>query len=154
LPNIEMIAVSAAGGRWIPNKPTLTYSGVGQFTIGNYDASLSYTFSNATATRSGSTITLPNATSSTYVYARSPKGITLSTASYCERRPRDSYWTVTQEFHCDTCGGPCGGCCGRGTEHPVGSNSFLACCECGYWTENNYTSAGYTFTSAEWYKIA
>lgn len=163
MPVLAAISGAAGGGRFTADKPTLIYSTTGQFQISNYNSSYIYTFSNPSAYLSGDKVILPSADSLTNVYARTPKGVSLSSAGYCERKARSSYWTVTQASHCDCCGSPCGGCCGPGTFHScvcdVGGGCramYLACCECGYWTEYNFSSSGYTFNSNgnEWYKIS
>lgn len=142
--------------------PTLSYYTTGQFTITNYDPNLIYSFSDGNASLLGDKVVLSAANSSSYVYARTKKGLAVSAGRYCERKTRDQYWTVTQASHCDCNGGGCnGGCCGCGTWHVNACmdgggtyyNGYLACCECGYWSYYNYSGSGYTDTGVEWWKI-
>ena len=157
------LIAGTSGKGAVPPTPALVYYTTGQFQITNYDPSLDYSVSDVTCTIVGDKVSIPNPSQATYVYAKTKKGLNLSAGKYCERKLRDSYWTVTQASHCDCNGGGCnGGCCGCGTYHVNACmdgggtyyNGYLACCECGYWTLNNYSGSGYTDTGVEWWKIA
>lgn len=151
----------AGSGRFVPDKPTISYVSLGTFNISNYDSGYIYTLSNGTL--NNGVVTLASANQSCIITARSPKGISNSTQSGCERKSRDQYFVVTVPNHCDCCGGPCGGCLGPGTFHScvcdVGGGCramYLACGECGYYAYNDYSGSGYTLNipQTEWYKIS
>lgn len=101
MPNPLIISIAAAGGRFIPSVPTLSYTTTGTFSITNYDSSLIYniTVNTGTATRTGSTITLNNATMEATITASPPKG-GVQSASVIIGRSAYQYTTTTV---CSTC---------------------------------------------------
>ena len=159
---MRRFAFSVAGsGRFVPDKPTVSYVSLGTFNISNYDSGYIYTLSNGTL--NNGVVTLASANQSCTITARSPKGISNSTQSGCERKSRDQYFVVTQAAHCDCCPGTCGGCCGPGTFHSCVCDQgggcqprYLACCTCGYYNYYDYSGSGYTLNTpqTEWYKIS
>ena len=85
---VATITASSAGGRFVADKPTLTHTSAGQFTIGNYSSL--YTYSLSSGSRSGAIVTPSGASSQVSITAASPKSVSQSTASTCEWR------TITQ----------------------------------------------------------
>ena len=91
---MRRFAFSVAGsGRFVPDKPTVSYVSLGTFNISNYDSGYIYTLSNGTL--NNGVVTLASANQSCTITARSPKGISNSTQSGCERKSRDQYFVVT-----------------------------------------------------------
>lgn len=157
-----------------PPQPTLTYLGYqGRFTISNYSASYIYTVTAGTV--SGSTLTLPSATSEAYVSAQSfAGGASSPTRYYANKAPsytpdtRYSYACGTACDTCQYCG--CGTCASLGVS---GSQSWGQCgcpgtmcwygsysCNCrtvycsGGSAPSLINEPGYTWNgSNEWYKI-
>lgn len=175
---IALIAAGAAGGRFTPVKPTLSYAGSGtsnngKFTITNYDATYIYT-ATGTGSVSGNTLTISNANASSTLTARAPKGLTSSAGVIAERKAatQSQVFVATGPFECHGCsspghGAPCcaPGPCGCGTFHQAGGfpyTGFWACCEPGYFIYpfDNYAGQGYTWGGSnytngqgEWWRI-
>lgn len=167
MPYPVLLGASAGGGRFLAAKPTLTYSGSGAFTIGNYDAS--YVYSVSGGTRSGNVITVSGATGTATVTARPPKGLTASASASAERKAPDQYYVVTSPFQCyhsASCASQCGGC---GTYYAQdawnpndgSAQGFYSCCDQRVYYYNNYSSSGYSWSgsnytngSGEWWKIS
>lgn len=170
---VGFIAASAAGGRFIPVKPTLSYAGSGtsdngKFTITNYDATYIYTVTGSGSV-SGNTLTVTNANTSVTLTARAPKGLTASTGVIAERKAAAQSYVVVTPFQCYGCASPgfqapcCApGPCGCGTFHATGFaySGFWACCEERSYFYINYASQGYTWGGSdytngqgEWWKI-
>jgi hypothetical protein len=158
----------AGSGRFVPNKPTLTYLTSGKFTITNYDSSFTYTASNGTI--ASGVITIPTATGSSTLAARSSKGLSNSTPATIFRQVavQSSYFTATGPAQCLYSSGPIGGFCGPGTYYAAGAwgpgepAGFYCCGTPGYTTFYyvDYAPSGYTWSGAnytngagEWYKI-
>ena len=87
--SVATITASSAGGRFVADKPTLTHTSAGQFTIGNYSSL--YTYSLSSGSRSGAIVTPSGASSPVSITAASPKSVSQSTASTCEWRTITSY---------------------------------------------------------------
>ena len=162
---MRLNAFSGVKGAIAPAKPTVAYTGTGTFTITNYDPALVYVFTLSamsagyTAPNGAGVFTLNNVNSEYFLQATRAIGAPISASQIVGRREYGQYWTVTQAWHCDCCGGsPCGGCCGGGTFHActcdVGGGcgpNYLACCECGYYTAYNF--APYVWNGTEWYYL-
>lgn len=164
-------AAAAGGGRFTPDRPTLSYLGSGttnngKFSITNYNSSFIYNITGGT--RSDSTITVTAATGSATITARSPKGFVDSPSIAAFRQAATQYFVETVPFRCYECGSPpcCApGCCGCGTCYYDSNNGFgksgcFACCPCGYYAYTNYSGSGYTWSGSnytngqgEWWKI-
>lgn len=178
-----MFTVAAAVANAVkfpPDKPTLSHTGVGQFSITNYDPINTYvvTMNTGTFSRTGAAVTVNTGNSICTVVSYSPKGIP-STASTYERKSY-SYGCRTVPQTC--CGGcncrlegsncscgpaPCGpggspnGQCGCGGIYPCmyGSIGSIVCDTC--CSDCSYTACdvlidqpGYTNNGSEWHKIA
>ena len=140
MPNAAVFVPAAGGGRFTPSTPTMSYTGTGTFSITNYDPNLTYniTVNTGTATRTGSTITLNNATMEATITASPPKGGVNSGSVLIGRA---AYQYVTQ---CSTCAS--------------GSPDIP-----GFWILQPYTCcstvlasapSGYVNGSSEWRRIA
>lgn len=158
-----MVAIlgSAGGGRFTPDKPTVTHhTAKGQFVISNYDSSLTYNISvtAGTVTRSGNIITLSNANAIATISSVSPKGASSSGNATAEVK---AYTYYTVHYNRAQCG-------------PGPNCSAAACGESGWgehwdtspegWSINphcsknesfkNSTPSGYTDSYGEWWKVA
>lgn len=71
-----VLGASAAAGRFVPTKPSLSWTGLGQVTISPFDANLSYnvTVNSGSVTRSGAVVTLSSRNAVATITASSPKG--------------------------------------------------------------------------------
>lgn len=178
MPNIA--AIQRVGGLGAtPPTPTLAYTGLKQFTITNYDSTLTYTLTNCT--RSGSVITVTNVGTNATVTARYGRGLSASAAGTGATLANGRVLTGAPTNYTDTGCGPRGtSCCSGGqilnvdgsTCSSVGSlapdnfcggscpgNCFQMTISCYsyYWTD--YTSSGYTIsgsttsTSSVWGKV-
>lgn len=100
MPNLAVLSVVASGGgRYLPSTPTFSYTGTGTFSITNYDPNLIYniTVNTGSATRTGSTVTLNDASMEATITASPPKGGVYSGSVILGRSP---YYYVQQ---CSTC---------------------------------------------------
>jgi hypothetical protein len=86
---VPFLGGSGGGKGVVPAKPTLLHTATGEFTITNYDASLTYTLSSGS--RTNDKVTLPSADQSATVTAKSPKGLVNSPATYIERKAKTTY---------------------------------------------------------------
>jgi hypothetical protein len=155
------LLAAATGHSLVPAKPTITYTGVGQFTISGYDPSLTYT--HVGATNSSGVLSITATDAEVTVTARSPKGVTQSASVVIGRKPlvNDVYhhdWICTNETF-DNCGPP-GGSCGCGTLGGCGNPNDCCgwVCHSGYYNDYytlNYGPAGsgYTNNANEWQKV-
>jgi hypothetical protein len=90
VPNVSFIAAASSGaGRYIPDKPTISYSGTGSFSITNYDPNLIYniTVNTGTFTRNGASISLNNTSMEATISASPPKGGISSSSTIIGRAP-------------------------------------------------------------------
>lgn len=155
--------VSAGGGRFIPDKPTLVRSASGQFTISNYNSNYQYVVSanSGTATRSGNTVTMSGTNAVCTVTAYPPKGVIASIQSAFERR---AYTSTSTAVWNDTTPAPYAANIGPGAQGAVcpwgGSHNGGGLCvfpSSGYTTYTNTrdaTPSGFTDHSTEWCKVS
>jgi hypothetical protein len=152
-----------------PAAPVLAYTAQGQFTISNYDASLTYVV--AGATRNGAILTgvSDGATVKTAYTATSPQsaastmrvaahGIVLDSVA---SSPSSTGCGPRPEVPCPggTVSGPSGasGCAGPGTQGDFcggacPGNCFGNFCTCWYYHWTDYSSSGYTLIGNVWGK--
>lgn len=167
MPILAAISGSSGGGRFIPDIPQISYSGIaGTFTINNYNPSLIYTVT-GNGYISGNSLIVNVAAGNATINAKTQKGFTSSGSKICYRQNR-TYTTTTVPF--TQCYNPCGNCrtdvnphtwsCGCGSGCGDSGGGQWGDCICrgpGYstTTENSYTGAGYVFSSSgnEWYKV-
>jgi len=154
-----------------PAIPALTYSAANQFTITNYDSSLTYVLTNCT--RSGALVTPTGATAT--VAAQYPHGLFPSTArqalTAAHGRVQDSVYSGP---HSDAGCGPRGGTtCGGGSLSDMSGGNYSgigtqgdfcggACpgdcygyfnfyCYNWHWTD--YSGSGYSLIGSTWGKV-
>lgn len=146
--NVGLIAASSAGGRGIvPVKPTATHTGTGQFTLGaEYSATNVYTLtaSAGSATRNGAVVSLSNANSVGTITAKSPKGVTASTALTVERRAITYTTVVLDSFE------TFGGCPDGYNFSDFGAQGTFCIL---YGSNEDSPPAGFTKNHGEWAKI-
>jgi hypothetical protein len=174
------VGVFAGGGRVALDKPTLSHTNTGQFTIGNYNASYLYSASvtAGTATVAGSVLTMSNANSVATLYATYGKA--TSTSILAERKSitynqpvNNPYPCGTHQCNCTTGWGSCG--CGTCGGYPAPNaqswgqcgcpgdmcwyNSTTTCSTCTSYcdswsnTGEDPVPSGYAKTYGEWRKI-
>jgi hypothetical protein len=170
-----LIASSATSTRFIPTKPTLSWTAFGQVTISNFNSNLAYSLSvdSGTATRSGSVVSLSSINAIVTITSSSPKGGT-STASTFERRAY-TFTTTNVQSCTDNCAsayswpGNCPGpnCCdannncwGGGVDGYCAADGTICCggsrgqtCTTNTITTKNATPDGFTDQYGEWGRV-
>lgn len=171
MPILAAIVGTAGGGRITPPKPNITRSSAGIFVINNYDTQYIYTRTDGVSVTS-STISMPNATSSTTVIVSSQKGFTSST--YLERAPYTySCRQVSYSCACN-CRAVCNGYCTGGEPCPPGvgqgfqecgcptffcgtisvvCDTCTCCCNTVCDVLNDRSAEGFTNGGNEWFKV-
>lgn len=164
-----VVAAIGGGGKFTPVAPTLSYAGSGttnngKFTITNYNSSYIYTATGGTV--ASDVLTVTATTGSAVLTAKSPKGLTQSASITAYRKAPTQTFVQTAPFQCyGNASGCTSSCCGCGTYHTAAEGwpytGWWACCACGYYVYDSYTSQGYTWSGAdytngqgEWWKIA
>ena len=161
---VATITASSAGGRFVADKPTLTHTSAGQFTIGNYNPLFNYTLSNVSATRSGNLITLSSSNMSTNVSASSTNSVSGSEQGYAERLAYTYYYgtSTSCSLNCRAIGGNCfqgtGSCqgdgsCGADGTICCGGSAGQTCTTVSTGPFLNGTPAGYLSQYGEWSKV-
>lgn len=141
---IVAAGVSAGGGRYVPDQPTLDHGpSRGQYVILNYTANNQYSVS--LGTRAADTVTLSGVGTQTSTVTPSPPkgGVTGPTKSF-ERRDYTYYYGVT--------GGNPGGPC----DYLPGCGYICIYCAPGnpnYGPFKNGTPAGFTDSYSEWWRV-
>jgi hypothetical protein len=151
-----------------PSAPTLSYTAQGQFTITNYNASLTYVVSGAT--RSGNLLTsVSNGATITAAYSAGAPVSAASTMNVLANArilstpgqflasegcgPRPNLCCPSGQI-LNTAGESCGGSPGTIGPDYLCSNSCPGYCftlymQCYYWYWTNYTSSGYTLIGGD-----
>lgn len=140
---VGLTGIVAAGGRFLPAKPTISYASTGTFTITNYDSSLIYTVTalSGSVTRVGNTITLNSTDMEATVTASPPKGGVQTAAVTIGRKPLSTY-----EYYVSVT-------CASGDDSIPGF-WILMPYECGYWdTDVNPPPANYVTATNEYRRI-
>lgn len=160
-----------------PAVPTVSYTADNQFTITNYDATLTYTVTNGT--RAGNLVT-PTSTTTT-VTVKYPRGVVSSAAATLLTAPYARVLTsVATTLGSEGCGPRPNLCCPTGTIQSTAGNqcggapgtqgSFAGCSgctpsnpcyglfvTCWNWRWNNYSTGpegtGYTLIGNTWGKV-
>lgn len=176
MPNLALVTAATSLGA-VPSVPTLTYTAQNQFTIGNYDSSLTYTVTGGT--RSGSVITVSTVGTTATVTARYGRGVAASaarsmlTAAYarvlttsagvvggagCGPRPTACCpGSTIMNTNGNTCGsgGTQGAFAECGSSCP--GNCYGLFITCWNWRWNNYSDGtdgtGYTLIGNTWGKV-
>jgi len=149
------------GGAWKvsdfsgpPATPTLTHTALGEFTIGNYDAALTYVVTNGT--RVGAVVTVPGADSVMTVTAAYAPGAPASPAKSGERK---SYTTTpTDVFESYVHGLPPDGVSNYGGSAAPGTVWLYCTAPAGESLHQRginrlINQPGYTDQYGEWFKI-
>lgn len=162
------------GGVSSPSAPQLSYTADGQFTITNYNASLTYAVVGATRTdnlltsvTNGATITAaysagapPSAVSTMNVLAHAQvlgSFVTGVTDTGCGPRPNICCPTGLVQPNFAQCGGSPGSLapdnfCDGTPGYPCDGNCYQLTIACYNWYYTNYTSEGYTLIGNTWGK--
>lgn len=164
MPNLLALISSAAGaGRFVADKPALTHSAYGEFTITNYSSNLSYAVSvtSGTASISSGILTMSSTDATATITVSSPKGGSLS--STAERKAYTYYYTqsTTCTPNCRAISGNCfdgsgscqgdGSCAADGTICCGGSQGST-CTTVTNGPYKNATPSGYSDDNSEWWK--